>query len=187
MLPTPEAPPASSRTDASGQEGGTDNIWRQRKGTLETTRKRATSWPPTPSIYVSSIFEAMRQITLYSCFTLFIDLTNLLLIVNSFRGSRILRSSRFNLTEFRMLPDLTVNNELFGLVILFNGNFHSILCRQNIGRSSRFCPLLTPPQPWWPPCCSSYMPDPLALQGLCTCCSLCLECSFFHGLPLGPL
>lgn len=119
--------------------------------------------------------------TLCSCFALFIDLTNLLFIVNSFRGSRVLQSSTFNLIQFRMLPNLTVN-KLFGIVILFSGGFHGLLCRQNTGGSSTFCPSLTAPQPSWPPCCSSYIPDPLPPQGLCTCCFLCLRSSFFHGL-----
>lgn len=41
-----------------------------------------------------------------------------------------------------MLPVLTINKKLFGIVILFRGNFQGILYRQNKGRSSKFCPSL---------------------------------------------
>lgn len=33
-------------------------------------------------------------------------------------------------------------------------------------------------QPVWPPCCSWNLPDMLLPQGLCTCLSFSLECSF---------
>lgn len=108
--------------------------------------------------------------------------TPVLFIINSFEGSQIPQSPTFNLIQPRMLPDLPVNNQLFGIIILFNGNLQGILCRQNIGRSSKFCPSPTPFQPQWFPCYSSYMPDPLPPQGLCTGCFLCLESSFPHGL-----
>lgn len=52
------------------------------------------------------------------------------------------QSSRFNLTQPRMLPNLIVNNMFFGIVFLFNGNFQGILCRQNTGRSCKLCPSL---------------------------------------------
>lgn len=83
--------------------------------------------------------------------------------------------------QFRMLPNLTIN-KLFGIVILFHGNFQGILYRQNTSRSSKFCSSLHPSL-----CCSLYMSDHLPHQGLCTCCSLCLESSFPHILLHGHL
>lgn len=74
-----------------------------------------------------------------------------------------------------MLPNLPVNNCLFDIVIFFNGNVQGILCRQNTGRSSKLCPsLISTPAKEGLPCCSSYTPEPLLPQGLCTCHSLSL-------------
>ena len=49
-------------------------------------------------------------------------------------------------------------------------------------------PLLTPLQPYSPPCCFSITPHMVQPQGLCTDCSCCLQCSSpdIHRAPPSP-
>lgn len=185
----PPNSPASSRTDSSGQVEDAAHIWGQATGSSRSRRWPRLDIPgkrslqlPVPS-FVGQHVSTLDILTYYSCSSLFIDLYPCVIHYQKLWGfpDSPVRPT-FNLIQPRMLPDLPVNNQLFGIIILFNGNLQGILCRQNVGRSSKFCPSPTPSQPQWFPCYSSYMPDPFPPQGLCIGCFLCLESSFPHGL-----
>lgn len=82
----------------SGQEGDAPNIWGQTTGSPGRggdpglpPQERGTSWLPAPRLGEAGYQSPGDTLTFFSCFALCIDLTNLLLIVNNVKGSRILR------------------------------------------------------------------------------------------------